>query len=514
MKIIRSGVRIKCSNVIWKENDTMGSFNIMETTVSLVHAAMKAGEVTSRALVDSYLRRIEAYEKKGPSLHSIIAVNPKACDEADYLDRKLAETGELQGPLHGIPVMLKDNVNTFDMATTAGSVSLEGYIPNEDAFITKRLRDAGAIILAKTNLHEFAIWGETISSMLGQTVNPYDLTRTPGGSSGGTGAAIAANFGIIGIGTDTINSIRSPASACSLAGIRPTVGLVSRAGIVPYSLTQDTAGPICRTVEDCVRTLDVIAGYDCDDPETAWSVGRQPESYMPFLKQDGLQGKRVGILRSFFGKEEINEPVNNVMKGALSFFEEGGAVLIEVTDSIDSDEMIRNASVHLDDFKTHLNGYLSGLRADAPVHSVEEILASGKYHPGIEDNMLTALKLDVGTAAYNEKLIRQAEMRTKIMKIMADSELDALVYPHQQQLVCPIGEGQKQRNGVLCSATGFPSIAVPAGFALSPDAPIGVPVGLEIIGRPFSEPVLIEIAYAFEQLSKYRKPPVSTPSLD
>ena len=228
----------------------MGSFNIMETTVSLVHAAMKAGEVTSRALVDSYLRRIEAYEKKGPSLHSIIAVNPKACDEADYLDRKLAETGELQGPLHGIPVMLKDNVNTFDMATTAGSVSLEGYIPNEDAFITKRLRDAGAIILAKTNLHEFAIWGETISSMLGQTVNPYDLTRTPGGSSGGTGAAIAANFGIIGIGTDTINSIRSPASACSLAGIRPTVGLVSRAGIVPYSLTQDTAGPICRTVED------------------------------------------------------------------------------------------------------------------------------------------------------------------------------------------------------------------------------------------------------------------------
>ncbi len=486
----------------------------METTVALVHTAMKAGEVTSRELVDAYLKRIEAYERQGPSLHSIIAVNPKACDEADDLDRKLAETGELQGPLHGIPVMLKDNVNTFDMATTGGSASLEGYVPDEDAFITKRLREAGAIILAKTNLHEFAIWGETISSMLGQTVNPYDLTRTPGGSSGGTGAAIAANFGIIGIGTDTINSIRSPASACSLAGIRPTVGLVSRAGIVPYSLTQDTAGPICRTVEDCVRTLDVIAGYDSDDPETAWSVGRQPESYMPFLKPDGLRGKRIGILRSFFGKEAMNESVNDVMDDAFIVFKEGGAVLVEIEDDIDSDEMIRNVSVHLDDFKTHLNGYLAGLREDAPVHSVEEILESGKYHPGIEDNMLTALKLDIGTPEYNEKLIRQGEMRTRIMNMMAERRLDALIYPHQQQLVCLIGDGQKQRNGVLCSATGFPSIAVPAGFAPSPDAPIGVPVGLEIIGRPFSEPVLIEIAYAFEQLSKSRKQPVSTPPLD
>ncbi len=501
-------------DVIRKENDHMGHFDIMETTVAVVHAAMLAGAVTSRELVEAYLKRIDAYDKKGPSLRSIIAVNPKARDEADSLDRQLAETGKIQGPLYGIPVMLKDNVNTFDMATTAGSVSLEGYIPDEDAFITKRLRNAGAIILAKTNLHEFAIWGETISSMLGQTVNPYDLTRTPGGSSGGTGAAIAANIGIIGIGTDTINSIRSPASACSLAGIRPTVGLVSRAGIVPYSLTQDTAGPICRTVEDCVRTLDVIAGYDRDDPETAWSVGRQPESYMPFLKRDGLQDKHIGILRSFFGKEEINEPVNDVMDDALAVFEKGGAVLIEVEDDIDSDEMIRNASVHLDDLKTHLNGFLSGLREDAPVHSVEEILASGKYHPGIEDNMLTAMKLDVGTPEYNEKLIRQAEMRTRIMNIMADRQLDALVYPHQQQLVCLVGEGQKQRNGVLCSATGFPSIAVPAGFAPAPDAPLGVPVGLEIIGRPFSEPVLIEIAYAFEQLSKYRKPPISTPPID
>ncbi|MDD4542052.1 MAG: amidase family protein [Eubacteriales bacterium] len=491
----------------------MKDFTLMEATIARVHDALKQGNVTVKELISAYLDRIEAYEDKGPAINAIIMTNPRALEEAAELDHVFKITGQLAGPLHGIPVMLKDNVATCDMPTTAGSRSLEGFVPDEDAFITKKLRQAGAIILAKTNLHEFAIWGETISSMLGQTVNPYDPTRTPGGSSGGTGAAIAANIGIIGIGTDTINSIRSPASACSLVGIRPTVGLVSRAGIVPYSLTQDTAGPICRTVEDCVRTLDVIAGYDPDDEETAWSIGRQSESYLPNLKKDGLSGKRLGVLKSFFGKETINESVNQVMDGALAVFREGGATLIELDAEIDSDWMIKEVSVHFDDLKTHLNTYLSGLRADAPVHSVEEVLESGKYHPGIEDNLKKALQLDVGTAEYNQKLLRQAAMRNRIMKIMADHELDALVYPHQQQLVCKIGESQQQRNGVLCSATGFPSIAVPGGFAPSAEAPIGVPVGLEIAGRPFSEAVLIEIAYSFEQLSQFRKAPVSAPAL-
>ena len=491
----------------------MSKFQLMETTISAVHAAMLAGEVTCRELVQAYLARIEAYENKGPAINAIILVNPKALEEADRLDAALKETGKLTGPLHGIPVMLKDNVDTGDMPTTAGSASLEGFVPDDDAFIAARLRGAGALILAKTNLHEFAIWGETISSILGQTVNPYDSTRTPGGSSGGTGAAISCNIGIVGIGTDTINSIRSPSSACSLVGIRPTIGLVSRDGIVPYSLTQDTAGPICRTVEDCVRTLDVIAGYDKADAETAWSVGRQPASYLPYLKADGMRGKRIGILESFFGKEEYNQDVNQVVRGAMKFFEEGGATLVPITEDIDSAWLTKDVSVHLDDFKTHLNGYLSALRPDAPVHSMEEVLASGKYHPGIEENMLTAVKLDVGTPEYNKKIIRQAEVRTRIMKIMADLELDAIIYPHQQQLVCKIGDGQKQRNGVLCSITGFPSIAVPAGFAPSPEAPIGVPVGMEIIGRPFSEPTLIEIAYSFEQASHLRKPPISAPAL-
>ncbi|NLV98507.1 MAG: amidase [Synergistaceae bacterium] len=491
----------------------MNNFDLMEATIASVHAAMRAGNVTAEELISAYLDRIAAYEDAGPAINAIIMTNPQALTEAAELDRIFRETGEFSGPLHGIPVILKDNVETYDMPTTAGSKSLEGFIPDEDAFITKKLRQAGAIILAKSNLHEFAIWGETISSMLGQSVNPYDPERTPGGSSGGTGAAIATNIGIIGIGTDTINSIRSPASACSVVGLRPTVGLVSRAGIVPYSLTQDTAGPICRTVEDCVRTLDVIAGYDPDDEETAWSIGRQPETYLTYLKADGLKGKRLGVLRSFFGKESINQPVNKVMDGALAVFKEGGASLVELDDEIDSDWMIREVSVHFDDLKTHLNAYLAGLRADAPVHSVEEILECGKFHPGIEENLKKALSLDVGTAEYNQKLVRQAAMRTRFMKIMAEHELDALVYPHQQQLVCKIGDGQQQRNGVLCSATGFPSIAVPAGFAPSEKAPIGVPVGLEIAGRPFSEGLLIEIAYSFEQLSQFRKAPLSAPAL-
>ena len=295
----------------------MTSFAVKECTVAQVHQAMLDGRLTCRGLTEAYLAQIQAYDQQGPALNAIIAVNPRALEEAERLDRQLRETGGLSGPLHGIPVLLKDNIGTCDMPTTAGSRSLEGFIPSEDAFLTKRLRQAGALILAKTNLHEFAIWGETISSILGQTRNPYDLTRTPGGSSGGTGAAIAANMGLIGIGTDTINSIRSPSSANSLVGIRPTLGLVSRSGIVPYSMTQDTAGPICRTVEDAVRTLDVIAGYDRKDAKTAWCVERKPESYLNFLNPDGMRGRRIGVLESFFGTQPANQAVSQVVREAL-----------------------------------------------------------------------------------------------------------------------------------------------------------------------------------------------------
>lgn len=491
----------------------MGSFKCFETTIAQVHEAMLAGKLTCRQLVEYYLKRIEAYDQKGPALNSIILVNPKALEEADALDAAFKEKG-LTGALHGIPIILKDNVDTYDMATTAGSLSLKGFVPEDDAYITRKLREAGAIILAKSNLHEFAIWGETISSILGQTLNPYDLTRTPGGSSGGTGASMAANFGLAGIGTDTINSIRSPSSANSLVGIRPTIGLVSRDGIVPYSFTQDTAGPICRTVADAVAVLDIIAGYDKADDETAWCCGKIPKTYKVFLNKDGLKGKRIGILESFFGKDEVHKEVNKPVCESIEILKANGAELISITEEINSGWLTSSVSVHLDDLKDHLNIYLKALPDYAPVHSVEEVMASGKYHPGIKENMEKAMALSVGTPEYNQKLVLRAQIQTKVMKLMADYELDAIVYPHQQQLVCKTGGSQQQRNGVLCSVTGFPSIAVPAGFSTpSADAPIGVPVGMEIIGRPWSEPVLIEIAYAFEQASRLRRTPESTPEL-
>lgn len=488
-------------------------FDLMEATVAQIHAAMREGTLTCRELIEAYLDRIEAYDQKGPAINSVITVNPHALGEADACDAYFEANGEFCGPLHGIPVMLKDNFNTVDMQTTAGSVALKGWVPPTDSFVTKRIRDSGAIILAKTNLHEFAIWGESISSILGQAVNPYDPTRTPGGSSGGTGATIASNIGVIGLGTDTINSIRSPASANSLVGIRPTIGLVSRAGIVPYSLTQDTAGPICRTVEDAARCLDVIAGYDPDDAETSWCIGKIPASYLDSLNVDGMKGRRIGVLKSLFGKEEINSSTNEVLRNAMKVFEENGATLVPIEDDIDQPWLTSETSVHLDDFEHDLNGYLDKLPPEWPIHSMREVLEKGLFHPFSEGNMRDAMKLGVGTPRYLEKMYNKIGVRTHILKIMADLQLDAMIYPHQQQLVCKIGGNQQQRNGVLCSSTGFPSIAVPAGFAPDENAPIGVPVGMEIIGRPWSEPLLIEIAYSFEQHSHFRRPPVSTPAL-
>lgn len=488
--------------------------NILELTVEKFHNALKNGELTTELLVKKYLKRIEEYDKKGPKLNSIIMINPNVIEEAKELDRQYEKKG-LVGPLHGVPILLKDNVDTNDMPTTGGSSSLEGYIPNKNAFIVDQMKAAGAIIIAKVNLHEYAIWGETISSILGQTLNPYDLTRTPGGSSGGTGASISANFGLIGIGTDTINSVRSPASANSLVGIRPTVGLVSKGGVIPYSYTQDACGPIARTVEDATRLLDVISGYDSNDKKTAWSIGRKSDSYINNLNIDGLIGKRIGILNSLFGENDIHVETNNIVDKAITSMKENGAHIIQVNDKIDTDYLVKNVSVHLYDLKDHLNSYLEKLPEDVAVHSLQDILKTGLHHEGIKENLIKASKLKTGTDVYNKRLIERAKMQDKIINLMAHYDLDALVYPHQKQLVCKVGGSQNERNGVLGSVTGFPSICVPAGYSNPSEvAPIGVPVGMEILGRPFSEAVLIEIAYSYEKASKIRKAPQCVPSLD
>jgi len=491
----------------------MKPFAIEEATIARVHQGMKDGTLTCRKLVEEYSARIEAYDQQGPKLNSVIYINPQALEEADALDQKFIASG-LSGPLHGIPVLLKDNVDTHDMPTTGGSLSLEGFTPQDDAFITRKFRESGALILAKENLHEFAIWGETISSILGQTLNPYDQTLTPGGSSGGTGASIAVNFGMIGIGTDTINSIRSPASANNLVGIRPTIGLVSRDGIIPYSFTQDTAGPICRTVEDAVRVLDVIAGYDPADDETAWSIGRKPTSYLSFLKEAGLKDKRIGVLESFFGIDAIHKDTNKAVKSSIEAMNGQGTEIVSLSEKIDSDYLVNEVSVHLHDLKDHLTVYLGALPNHASVHSVEEVLVSGKYHPGIEENLKKAMALSTGTPEYNKRLVERSKLQTQVMKLIADYRLDALVYPHQKQLVCKVGGSQNERNGVLGSVTGFPSICVQAGFSTPTEtAPIGVPIGMEILGRPFSEATLIEIAYGLEKATHHRKPPLSAPPL-
>ena len=320
---------------------------------------------------------------------------------------------------------------------------------------------------------------------------------------------------MVGIGTDTINSIRSPASANSLVGIRPTIGLVSRDGIIPYSFTQDTAGPICRTVEDAVRVLDVIAGYDQADDETAWSIGRSPASYAAYLEKDGLKEKRIGILESFFGVDAIHEGTNKAVKSSIEKMKDRGAEIISLYEEIDSDYLVNEVSVHLHELKDHLNVYLEALPDHASVHSVAEILESGKYHPGIEENLQKAMALSTGTPEYNQRLVERSKLQTQVMKLIADYRLDAMVYPHQKQLVCNVGGSQNERNGVLGSVTGFPSFCVQAGFSTpSETAPIGVPIGMEILGRPFSEATLIEIAYSFEQATQHRKPPVSVPPLD
>lgn len=484
------------------------AFDFLEATIETFHRALLSGEATCEDFVKYYLGRIEKYDRKNANLNAVILVNPNALKEAQEKDRYFKANG-LKGKLFGVPVLLKDNIETEDMPTTAGSKSLEGWETHRDAFIVKKLREAGAIIIAKTNLHEFAVWGETISSILGQSYNPYDHTRTPGGSSGGTGAGLAANFGLAGIGTDTINSIRSPSSANSLCGIRPTMGLVSRMGIVPYSLTQDTAGPLARTVSDAVKVLDVIAGYDSQDKLTEDSNGKIPQTYTAYLKADALKGKRLGVLRSFMGSSEEHAQVNGCMEKCFEVLRKSGATLVDITEKIDSGHLVKDISVHIHDLKAHLGEYLSEFGNKVPVHSIDEILASGKYSPDIEENLKQANSLDINAPYYKERLKLRAELQKQVVDLMDKYNVDAMIYPHQQQLVCKAGASQQQRNGALGSVTGYPSIVVPGGFSeKSSDAPIGVPVGLEILGRPFDEGRLIEIAYSFEQASHFRKPPV------
>jgi amidase len=493
------------------------SFHLMETSIADIHKAMQAGVLTCHDLVQQYLNRIQAYDQQGPSIHSMLYINPASLEQADAMDRAFKHTHKLK-PLGCIPIVLKDNFDTADMPTTAGALTLKGAQPDRDAFAVNRLRQAGALILGKANMSEFATGGISASSLGGQVKNPYDLTRTPGGSSGGTGAAVSANLATAGTGSDTGGSIRSPASATSIVGLRPTRGLISRDGIVPVSFTQDTIGPMTRNVADAATLLDAMAGYDSNDPVTALSAGNVPKTYTAFL-QNGLKGARLGVLTNAFGRGPEHQEVNDVMARAIDVLRAQGAVIIPLEDPVlDIETLTANFRMNEPEFKVGLNRYLEQQGQHVPVHSLAEIIASGQYYkPTLEKFFATTQSYEDGpnSADYKDRRIKMEEIKIEVANLMAKNQLDALVYPHQKCLVLPIGATfQKDRNGVIAALAGFPAIEVPAGYSKpTANAPVGVPVGMEFLGRAWAEPELIKLAFGFEQASRLRKPPVSTPDL-
>jgi Asp-tRNA(Asn)/Glu-tRNA(Gln) amidotransferase A subunit family amidase len=488
------------------------SFTLEEATIASVRGALQAKRITCRQLVQGYLRRIDAYED---DLNALIAVNSGALRAASKLDQRARRSG-LVGPLHCVPMLVKDNYDTAGLPTTASSQSLAGSRPPDDATTIRKLKKAGAIVLAKANLTEFALTGITFGSLGGQTRNPYELGRTPGGSSGGTGAGLAANFGLLGTGTDTVNSIRSPASANSLVGIRPTAGLVSRDGIVPVSSTQDTAGPIARTVTDAAAALSVMDGYDPDDPITARSIGNLESSYRDELSANALRGARIGIFTSFLGTDPtLHGEVNAVVARAGRDMRAQGAQVFPVAlRGVSANGLIADLDVQRFEIRAQLNAYLASF--DAPRRNLAEILASGGVDPLFINTLRTANSFENGLEEpeYRARLQRIQAFRDRVLKLIADNDLDALVYPQQKRLVVPIGQDQVDRNGIMAAVTGFPSVTAPGGFSTATaTAPRGVPVGIEIFGRPWTEQKLIRYAYDFEQATRHRKPPAATPSL-
>lgn len=495
-------------------------FEVEEATIAGIQQAMRAGRLTARQLVESYLARIAAYDKHGPALNAIITVNPRALATADSLDAVFARTGRLSGPLHGIPVVVKDNFDTYDLPTTAGSATLASSIPPDDAFMVRRLRDAGAIVLAKSNMAEFAFSPyETVGSALeGHTRNPYALDRVPAGSSGGTAAAVAASFGAVGLGTDTGNSIRGPSSHNALFGIRPTMGLVSRDGIVPLYLDKDMGGPMARTVADAVAVLDVVAGYDPADPATAASRGRPPVRYADHLKADGLRGKRIGVLRQVSNTETADPEVLARFQEALDALRGAGAVVVDPVTVPDYDE-IMTQPLWCVRFKEDIESYLASLGPDAPVRTLDEIIEGGRFHPSIAGRLRSTRNAAdrPETAANCQAATENAErLRRALRQALAAGKLDALVYPtwnNPPRLIGNLRSPHGDNSQHLSPPTGFPAVSVPMGYVgagnpgLAPGAP-GLPVGLQILGDAWSEATLIEIAYAFEQATHHRRPPV------
>ncbi len=493
---------------------------LSDATIADINAAFDAGTLTSESLVERYLARIEAYDKAGPRLHAVLWVNDDAMATARTLDRERRENGP-RSPLHGIPVVLKDNVDTGDMPTTAGSVLLSGSMPPDDAFIVKQLRAAGAIVLAKLNMSEFASGG-SMSSLGGQIRNPHDLRRSPSGSSGGTGVAIAAAYGQVGIGTDTGGSVRGPSTANGIVGLKPTHGLLSRDGIIPLALSFDMAGPMARHVYDIAVMLNAMTGIDLADPATQKSEGRVAADYTQALDADALRDARIGVARDFLGQDS---QVDWVIEASLEAMRKAGATVIDVR----LPEWLLDAkgdlytTIRWREFRAQIPDYLATLQPGY-AKTLDELVAqsfdiTSPTSDGAQPNPprwslmqredASGLMTDPEYVAVRDHGL--ALVRGIIEGIMSSQNLDAIVYPtspRRPRLVDGDGGGGGPSPVNIANLTGFPDLIVPAGFTSN-----RLPVGISFLGPAFSEARLLGLGYAFEQATKARRDPVNTPAL-
>lgn len=487
--------------------------DLEEITIAQLQEGYQNGAFTITEVTQAYLNRIDAIDKAGPMLNSMIKLNPEAMDVAMSLDEELQE-GNSRGPLHGIPVVLKDNIDTYDMPTTAGAAPMDGSIPPDDAFITAKLREAGAVILGKANLSEWANFHSSFSSsgwsaLGGQTRNPYDTTRNPCGSSSGSGVAVSANLTVFAIGTETNGSITCPSSANGIVGIKPTVGLLSRSGIIPISFTQDTPGPMARTVEDAAIALGTMVGMDEEDSKTAASEGHYHTDYTQFLNADGLEGKRIGFWTGPLGD---HHRVDTLMKETVRMLESQGATIVELDQISEESAGGESFQVLLYEFKDGLNKYFASLGKDAPVKSLDELvektLADSVSMRYFDHNLLIRAnkKGDLTSEEYRTALedMLRITRQEGIDRVMDKYDLDAIVAPTggpAWKTDLTNGDNFHVSSSSPAARAGYPNITVPMGYI------DGLPVGISFFGRAWSEPVLIEVAYAFEQASQVRKAP-------
>lgn len=479
-------------------------FDVFEASIRDLQTALETGITTSVQLVDLYLARIEAYDKQGPSLNSIVRINSLAREQAAALDAERERAGA-RSLLHGIPILIKDNYNTTEMPTTNGSVAFANFVPNYNATQVDLLLGAGGIIIAKTNLHEYARGITSISSLVGQTRNPYDIRRVPGGSSGGTGAAVAASFGAVGMGSDTCGSIRIPSAFNNLVGLRPSKGLSSIHGIMPLSHTQDTGGPLARNVEDLAIVLDLTIGYDSNDEATEIMQSLPAPNFLESLDSVQLDGLRFGKITSYF--EDANRDVRSMIEEALVWYQEQGVEVIDIEIPNQSDLLAASGVIGYE-FKSDLNKYLAE-SGSSDVINVSEIVNYSLYHEALESMMKRSAEEDLDEEAYLKALGARVALLEKIEEAFAVNNLDVLVYPTIMQAPVMAGDPQPGTACSLAANSGLPALSMPVGLAGN-----DLPVGMELLGKYLNDAELLAIARHYELANNPRKPPSVTPILE